>query len=123
MRRIPVTGNETVLDAIAAVQGLSPVSSKEIWVARPGKGEFGCEQILPVDWMAITRGGSTATNYQILPGDRVFIAEDGLVGFNNFLTKLTAPVERLLGIASLSTSTVRSMQTLGRNYNRLRGGF
>jgi hypothetical protein len=29
-------------------------------------------------------------------------------------------VERLLGIASLSTSFARSAQTLGRNYNRLR---
>ena len=79
VRRIPVTGNETVLDAVAAVGGLSQLSSKEVWVARPAPGEFGCEQILPVDYAAITRGGSAATNYQLLPGDRVFIAEDNLI--------------------------------------------
>ena len=43
VRRIPVTGNETVLDAISAVGGLSQLSSKEVWVARPAPGNFGCE--------------------------------------------------------------------------------
>jgi polysaccharide biosynthesis/export protein len=123
VRRIPVTGNETVLDAVAAVGGLSQLSSKQVWVARPAPGEFGCEQILPVDYAAITRGGSAATNYQILPGDRVFIAEDNLIGFNNFVGKLTAPVERLLGITSLGSSTTRSLQTMGRGYNKSRQGF
>ena len=76
VRRIPITGNETVLDAISAVNGLSQVSSTKIWIARPAPGGFGCEQIMPVDYEAITRGGLTATNYQIMPGDRVFIASD-----------------------------------------------
>ena len=79
-----------------------------------GAGGFGYQQILPVDYEAIAQGGSAATNYQIMPGDRVFIAEDDVTAFNNFLTKLTAPVERLLGIASLGTSSIRGIQTLGR---------
>jgi polysaccharide biosynthesis/export protein len=123
VRRIPITGNETVLDALAAVGGLSQFSSKEVWVARPAPGDFGCEQILPVDYASITRGGSAATNYQLLPGDRVFIAEDNLISFNVFLGKLTAPVERLLGLTGLGSSTVRGLQTMGRNYNRTRTGF
>ncbi len=123
VRRIPITGNETVLDAIATVGGLSQLSSKEVWVARPAPGGFGCEQILPVDYAAITRGGSATTNYQLLPGDRVFVAEDNLIGFNNFINKVTAPVERLLGISSLGGSTVRSFQTMGRGYNLGRTGF
>lgn len=53
--RVPVTGNETVLDAISAVGGLSQLSSKNIWIARPAPGGFGCEQILPVDWDAVAR--------------------------------------------------------------------
>src|SRR6185369_283582 len=32
--RLPFTGNETVLDAMSQVEGLSEVSSKNIWVAR-----------------------------------------------------------------------------------------
>ena len=55
-----------------------------------------------------------------MPGDRVFIAEDNLTAFNNLLAKVTAPIERLLGITGLGVSTVRSFQTLGRNYNRQR---
>lgn len=111
--RIPITGNETVLDAISQIQGLSQLSSKNIWIARPAPGGFGCEQILPVDYIAITRGGMTATNYQLMPGDRVFIAEDPVLAFAGFLNRLTTPVERVLGIGSLTSSTVRGFQLIG----------
>ena len=120
VRRIPATGNDTVLDALSAVDGLSQVSSADVWVARPAPGGFGCEQILPVDYNSIAHGGSAATNYQIMPGDRVFIASDNLIAANTFISKVTAPIERLLGIASLGTSSIRGFQTLGRNYNRSR---
>ena len=33
--RLPITGNETVLDAISQINGLSRLSSKNIWIARP----------------------------------------------------------------------------------------
>ena len=33
--RFPITGNETVLDAISQINGLKQVSSKRIWIARP----------------------------------------------------------------------------------------
>jgi hypothetical protein len=33
---------------------------------------------------------------------------------------MVAPIERLLGIASLGTSSARSWETLGRDYNRTR---
>ena len=35
VRRLPITGNETVLDAISQVNGLSQLSKKKIWIARP----------------------------------------------------------------------------------------
>ena len=120
IRRVPITGNDTVMDALSAVNGLSQVSSMTIWVARPAPGGFGCEQILPVDYEAITKGGSSATNYQIMPGDRVFVAGDDMIAANTWLGKMTAPIERLLGMASLGTSSARSWETLGREYNRTR---
>ena len=120
VRRVPVTGNETVLDALSAVNGLSQVSSAQIWIARPAPGGFGCEQILPVDYEGIVQGGVAATNYQVLPGDRVFIAEDNVTAFNNFLTKVTMPIERLFGTTSLGASSIRGFQTLGRSYNQQR---
>jgi polysaccharide export outer membrane protein len=123
VRRLPVTGNETVLDAVSSVGGISQISSKEVFIARPAPTDFGCEQILPVDYVAVTRGGSPITNYQIMPGDRVFIVDDSLIGFNNTLGKFTAPIERLLGITGLGVSTIRGTETLGRGYNSQRQGF
>jgi polysaccharide export outer membrane protein len=107
--RIPITGNETVLDAVAQIQGLSQVSSKRIWIARPAPDYVGCDQVLPVDWVAITKGGSTVTNYQILPGDRVFIAEDELVSLNTFIDKLLSPAERVFGFTLLATETIQAI--------------
>ncbi len=123
VRRLPITGNETVLDAISQVNGLSQVSSKKIWIARPAPHNFGCQQILPIEWDAITQGAQTATNYQLLPGDRLFVAEDELVTFSNITAKVTAPIERIAGILSLTNSTIRGYETMGRNYNRQRSGF
>ncbi len=58
-----------------------------------------------------------------MPGDRLYIAEDEMLTFTNVVARVTAPIERLAGIASLGTSTLRSFQTLGRNYNRSRNGL
>jgi polysaccharide biosynthesis/export protein len=115
--RFPIVGNETVLDGIAQLQGFSPLSSQTIWVSRPAPGGFGSEQVLPVDWMAISRGGATRTNYQLLPGDRIYIVDDNLIAANSYINKLTTPIERLLNIGILGTSMARSAQTLGRAYN------
>ena len=116
--RLPVTGNETVLDAISQIQGLSQLSSKNIWIARPAPGGFGCEQVLPVDWDAITRGGATATNYQLMPGDRVFIASDPVMAMTAFANRIIGPFERVLGFGSLTASTVRSFQLVGYRQTR-----
>lgn len=69
--RIPATGNETALDALAHIGGLNKDSTRRMWIARRGSGEV--EQILPVDWKGITQRGHTRTNYQLLPDDRVYV--------------------------------------------------
>ena len=78
---------------------------------------------MPIDWVAITRGGTTGTNYQIMPGDRIFIAQDGIMALTNFINKVVSPFERLAGVTSLTASMVRNLQTLGRRYNAQRRGF
>jgi polysaccharide export outer membrane protein len=80
VRRVPSTGNETVLDAIGQINGLSQLSSRRIWIARPSASSPEKGTILSVDWDAITSRGATATNYQVLPGDRIFIAEKDNTG-------------------------------------------
>ena len=117
--RVPITGNETVLDAVAAIGGLSQLSSKEIWISRPAPNGVGCEQILPVRWDDITRGASTSTNYQLMPGDRLFIAEDKLLALDAFIGKVTRPFERIFGFNILGAqmiNRVRNVSESQRNF-------
>jgi len=115
--RFPVTGNETVLDAIAQINGLSRLSSKDVWIARPAPSGVGCDQILPVDIEAIMKGAATGTNYQILPGDRVFIAQDHMIAFAGLIEKWTAPFERMFGFALLGSSTVQQFNRFPYGFN------
>jgi len=115
--RFPVTGNETVLDAIAGINGLSRLSSKEIWIARPAPSGVGCDQVLPVDIEAIMKGGSTATNYQLLPGDRVFIAQDPWIAFDSIIDKVTGPFERIFGFSLLGVQTFQTFARLPFGFN------
>jgi polysaccharide export outer membrane protein len=114
VNKIPVTGNETVLDAISAIEGLSAVSSKRIWVARPAPAGTGRAQIMDVHWKAITQEGVTTTNYQLFPGDRVYIQADKLIHTDNFIAKVLAPAERIMGFTLLGTSVVRNLKFFNR---------
>ncbi len=113
--RLPVTGNETVLDAISQIYGMpGGLSRKRIWVARPSPADHNSSQVLPVDWKAITMGGVTATNYQVLPGDRVFVALDPWIRADQVLSKVIAPFERIFGVTLLGNSVVHGIsQPLG----------
>ncbi|MDB5342788.1 MAG: polysaccharide export protein [Schlesneria sp.] len=106
--RLPYTGNETVLDAIAQIQGLPEVSSKRIWIARPAPAGSCSAQILEVAWEDIAALGQTDTNFQILPGDRVYIQADKLVAFDNYIEKIVAPFERIFGVSLLGFQVLRN---------------
>jgi len=111
--RLPITGNENVLDAISLVQGLAPVSSKHrIWLSRPAPANMGCSQILPVDWNAITQAGQTATNYQVFPGDRIYVSANCLIAFDNYLSMILNPINRVLGTTLLTTTAVNGVRSL-----------
>lgn len=102
--RFPYTGNETVLQAIANTNGLAPNCSKRIWVARP-VGNTHKPVVLPVDWVAITAYGVPHTNYQLLPGDRVFVVESRWVAADGVLARMIAPMERVMGFTILGATT------------------
>jgi polysaccharide biosynthesis/export protein len=108
VRRFPITGHETVLDAIAAIGGRSQLSGKKMWIARPSAANAEKGTILPIDYTAIMQRGAAATNYQIMPGDRLFIEGDPLITANNNLSRKTAPIERSLGLISLKNATFRA---------------
>jgi polysaccharide biosynthesis/export protein len=120
--RYSITGNETVLDAISQLSSYDQrrMSSKVIWIARPTVDGSGGEQILRVDWTAITHDGKTDTNYQILPGDRVFVVDDGVLAADATIAVLTSPITRLLSLTNLGATAAKGAETLGRNFNKLR---
>lgn len=72
--RMPITGNETVLDAFAQVGRLPPPRTTKIWISRPTINGTGDAKILPVNLDDITQGNSTTSNYQLMPGDRLFVS-------------------------------------------------
>jgi polysaccharide biosynthesis/export protein len=107
---ILITGNETVLDAIAKVNGLPAVSSKKkIWVARATRAGQ-APKVLPVDWKGVTECGSGTTNYQIFPGDRVYVQSDGWIRADTWLSKRLSPILRGFGATLLGASTVNSIK-------------
>jgi polysaccharide export outer membrane protein len=110
----PVTGSETVLDAMARIGGLPQVSSKrDIWIARRSPNG-GPDQILPVCWEEITQQGIARSNYQVLPGDRIYVKAQPIITADNWLAKVLSPVERLFGVTLLGASTVQTVA--GRNF-------
>lgn len=123
--RFPVTGNETVLDAISNINGFDQTSSCKMWVARPGPDNITHHDIMPVDWKGITKYGDVTTNYQIMPGDRVYIAEDKWVAIDTKIAKIISPFERIFGFSILGadTATRYSGHVLqGGGDSRYRGG-
>jgi polysaccharide export outer membrane protein len=123
--RLPSTGNETVLDAISQINGLPIVASKKrIWVARPAPSNAGCYEVLPVDWSAVVRGGATTTNYQLLPGDRIYVEAQPLITLDTHLARIFSPIERVFGVTLLGSAVVHSVsEPLGRNASNSGLGF
>ena len=75
----PLVGRETVLDAIVNAGGLTDrASSCEIVLSRPTMPDS-CRVVLPVCYRQITQLGDTTTNYQLRPGDRIFVGTRGFM--------------------------------------------
>ena len=76
---------------------------------------------MPVDWLAVTQRGDISTNYQIMPGDRLYVSEDKWVAFDTALGKFISPFERIMGVTLLATSASQRAafwKTGGQNSGR-----
>lgn len=113
VHRLPFTGNETVLDAMSFVGGLTPVSDDQrIWINRPVYSEgnpTGEAAILPVSWNAIVHHGDASANYQIMPGDRIYLDSQAVDRLDTVLAKVISPIERVLGVTLLGSTTYNSI--------------
>jgi polysaccharide export outer membrane protein len=116
--RMPITGNETVLDAINYAGGLSPTAAPQnIRLVRPAPPGACCEQVLPVNLAAITSGGDPTTNYQLMPGDRIVVYRDPIVRFTVFLDRLAAPFQTVIGSMLQTAFTIRAVKIAGQPAN------
>ena len=69
-----LSGRETVLDGILTAGGLTDrASRRDIILSRPTRPD-GCRIVLPICYREIVQLGDTSTNYQLLPGDRIYVA-------------------------------------------------
>ncbi len=69
----PLQGRKTVLDGIVAAGGLNARASRSnIILSRP-TAPGGGRVVLPVCYRQIVQLGDTTTNYQLAPGDRIYV--------------------------------------------------
>ena len=113
--RMPITGRETVLDALSNMYGTWFLSSNRyMWLARPNGQDPTKFQIFPIDWPAITKGGSPFTNYQLLPGDRLYVQSNPLMRWNIRISQFFGPLQNtmntLFGLTLLGNSGVAGIE-------------
>src|SRR6516165_503880 len=111
---MPITGNETVLDALQHAGGLMPTAAPQnIRLVRPAPPGACCEQVLPVNLAAIVSGGDPTTNYQLMPGDRIVVYRDPIVRTTIFMDRLAAPFQTTLNSMLQYSFVFRSIKSLG----------
>jgi polysaccharide export outer membrane protein len=112
--RLPITGNETVLDAINYAGGLTPTAAPQnIRLVRPAPPGSSCPQILPVNYAAIVQAGDPTTNYQLMPGDRVYVYRDPIVRTTIFIDRLAQPFGTVINNILTYSFAVRNVKSIG----------
>ena len=121
--KLPLTGRDTILDAINYAGGMNAQADHTgvVLYRQPSKG--GPLEVLPIDIDQIMMGDDLSTNYQLLPGDRLVIPRNSSA--KPEATEPTAErAQARLGEQQrrpLSTSIVRRRITI-RRPRRLRLG-
>lgn len=111
--RLPLTGNENVLDALQFAGGLDPnAATNNIRLVRPAPPGACCAQTLPVNIAAIMQAGDTTTNYQLMPGDRIFVYRDPIVRTTIFLNRLAAPFNTVVNSILTYSFTARNVKSI-----------
>jgi len=111
--RMPITGNETVLDAIQYAGGLlATAAPQNIRLVRPAPPGACCEQTLPVNLSAIVNGGDPTTNYQLMPGDRLMVFRDPIVRTTIFIDRMAAPFQTVVNSILQYSFAARSVKSI-----------
>jgi protein involved in polysaccharide export with SLBB domain len=69
----PLIGRETILDALLTAGGLTDKADRHnVILSRPTMPDS-CRSVLPICYRHIVELGDASTNYQIMPGDRIYV--------------------------------------------------
>ena len=99
--RMPITGRETVIDAIQHAGGFLPTSDlRSLVLVRPGVAGQPAKTY-PIDYEAIVLKGERQLNYQVFAGDRIVIGR-------NALDRATIEIDRL---AKSQQTVIQQMMT------------
>lgn len=91
--RFPITGHETVLDAINYAGGFLPtVDERSLRIARPARAGKPA-RIYPIDWNAIRQRADAIANYQLFPGDRLIVDKNPVIQASMNLNRLSEPLQ------------------------------
>ena len=98
----PIIGRETVLDAVLAAGGLSAQADRHNLILSRPTSPASCRAVLPICFRHIVELGDSSTNYQVMPGDRIYVPS---VTFSQQLFRFFAPTygERCPKCAPLQT--------------------
>ena len=111
--KMPITGNECVLDAINYAGGLlATAAPQNIRLVRPAPPGACCEQVLPVNLASIVSAGDPTTNYQLMPGDRIVVYRDPIVRATIFIDRIAAPFQTVLNSMLQYSFTARSIKSI-----------
>jgi polysaccharide export outer membrane protein len=93
--RMPITGNETVIDALTYAGREAPVgNSKDVVLVRPSRPGQPA-RVYPIDLEAIRRKGDATANLQLFPGDRLLVGRIPIVTETINIDRVAAPTNTL----------------------------
>ncbi|APW62195.1 polysaccharide biosynthesis/export family protein [Paludisphaera borealis] len=109
--KIPISGNETVLDALQFAGGfVATADPKDIRLVRPGRdGKPG--KVFKVDLEAIQDRGETATNYQIFPNDRIIVGRSDIAKKTIQLDRISSAVQDVINSILQEALMLRTVKT------------
>ena len=108
--RMPITGNETVLDAIGKVQGLASGVLDAENLAGPAHARQSWLSLRPAGRLARDHAGR-GHGHQLrdFPGDRIYVKANCMIAANNYLYQFLAPINQIMSSIFLGTYTAQSL--------------
>ncbi len=108
--KMPWTGSDTVLDALNYAGGFLPhADSSDFRLIRPDAAAGKPARTYKIDWDAIAIRGDKTKNYQIFPGDRLWVGRSKLVQSTMYLDRLAASLHTLVNTSLQATFMMRSL--------------